>query len=118
MKTKHQMDRLWHQDRRPPSAIRDLRAMDTTGAARAASPIHADLTLRGATEHVGPTLTSPPRYRSLLVPVDGSPFGEHALPLALGIARRTGADVRLVHVHRPLESSFQRDRARHESGLD
>jgi nucleotide-binding universal stress UspA family protein len=38
-------------------------------------------------------------YRSLLVPLDGSQFGEHALPLALGIARRAGATLHLVHVH-------------------
>ena len=38
-------------------------------------------------------------YRSILVPLDGSPFGEHALPLAAGIARRAGARLRLVHVH-------------------
>ena len=30
-------------------------------------------------------------YRSLLVPLDGSAFAEHALPLALGLARRSGA---------------------------
>ena len=30
-------------------------------------------------------------YRSLLVPLDGSDFGEHALPLALSLARRLGA---------------------------
>lgn len=38
-------------------------------------------------------------YRSILVPIDGSTFGEHALPLALSIARRSGAAVRLAHVH-------------------
>ena len=38
-------------------------------------------------------------YRSIMVPLDGSAFGEHALPLALTIARRSGAVVRLVHVH-------------------
>jgi nucleotide-binding universal stress UspA family protein len=38
-------------------------------------------------------------YRSILVPLDGSSFGEHALPLAAGIARRAGARLRLVHVH-------------------
>jgi nucleotide-binding universal stress UspA family protein len=37
-------------------------------------------------------------YRSIMVPLDGSPFGEHALPLALTIARRAGATVDLVHV--------------------
>ncbi len=40
-------------------------------------------------------------YRSLLVPLDGTPFGEHALPLAVCVARRTGAAVHLVHVHLP-----------------
>ncbi len=40
-------------------------------------------------------------YRSILVPLDGSGFGEHALPLALSIARRAGAALRLVHVHAP-----------------
>ncbi len=38
-------------------------------------------------------------YRSILVPLDGSPFGEHALPLAAGIARRAGARLQLLHVH-------------------
>lgn len=37
--------------------------------------------------------------RSILVPLDGSPFGEHALPIACEIARRTAARLRLVHVH-------------------
>ncbi len=37
--------------------------------------------------------------RSILVPLDGSEFGEHALPMALNIARRAEAVVHLVHVH-------------------
>jgi nucleotide-binding universal stress UspA family protein len=41
-------------------------------------------------------------FRSLLVPLDGSPFSEHALPFALGIATRAGAAVQLVHVHIPV----------------
>lgn len=39
--------------------------------------------------------------RSILVPLDGSSFGEHALPLAASLARRAGATVHLVHVHQP-----------------
>jgi nucleotide-binding universal stress UspA family protein len=39
---------------------------------------------------------------SILVPLDGSTFGEHALPLALAIARRAGATLRLVHVHQAI----------------
>jgi nucleotide-binding universal stress UspA family protein len=41
-------------------------------------------------------------YRSLLVPLDGSAFGEHALPLALSLARRLGAALQVVHVHVPI----------------
>jgi nucleotide-binding universal stress UspA family protein len=37
-------------------------------------------------------------YRSILIPLDGSPFGEYALPYALDIARRTGAQLHLAHV--------------------
>lgn len=44
--------------------------------------------------------------RSILVPLDGSVFGEHALPLALSIARRTRATVQLAHVHVPVLPLF------------
>jgi nucleotide-binding universal stress UspA family protein len=40
--------------------------------------------------------------RSILVPLDGSPFSEHALPAAVGVARRTGATLELVRVHEPV----------------
>jgi nucleotide-binding universal stress UspA family protein len=38
-------------------------------------------------------------FRSILVPLDRSPFAEAALPPALGIARRAGAQLDLVTVH-------------------
>lgn len=41
-------------------------------------------------------------YRSILLPLDGSSFGEHALPFAVGIARRAGSVVQAVHVHLPV----------------
>jgi nucleotide-binding universal stress UspA family protein len=37
--------------------------------------------------------------RTVLVPVDGSPLGEHALPLAVRVARAAGAALRVVHVY-------------------
>lgn len=74
---------------------------------RRGRPPPADRLLR--TEEVRQPLT-PCRYRSLVVPLDGSAFGEHALPLALAIARRTRATVRLVHVHSPLKSDWFRQR--------
>jgi nucleotide-binding universal stress UspA family protein len=40
-------------------------------------------------------------YRTILVPLDGSAFSEHALPVAADIARHCGARVRLVRVHVP-----------------
>jgi nucleotide-binding universal stress UspA family protein len=45
-------------------------------------------------------------YRSVLVPLDGSGFGEQALPLALTIACRAGATLELVHVHSPLPAVY------------
>ena len=36
---------------------------------------------------------------SIIVPLDGSPTSETALPLALALARRAGSPVTLVHVH-------------------
>ena len=44
-------------------------------------------------------------FDEIVVPVDGSPFGELALPRALGIACKTGGEVRLVNVVTPLPSS-------------
>jgi nucleotide-binding universal stress UspA family protein len=40
--------------------------------------------------------------RDILVPLDGSTFSEHALPVALDLARRTGARLHLVQVHEPM----------------
>jgi nucleotide-binding universal stress UspA family protein len=45
-------------------------------------------------------------YRSLLVPLDGSAFAEHALPFALSIARRAGASINLVKVHIPFTKAY------------
>ena len=40
-------------------------------------------------------------YRSILVPLDGSPWSEQAVPMAATIAQRAHATVHLVHVHLP-----------------
>ena len=40
-------------------------------------------------------------HRTILVPLDGSRFGEHALPVALAIARRAGGRLLLAHVEQP-----------------
>jgi nucleotide-binding universal stress UspA family protein len=40
-------------------------------------------------------------FKSLMVPVDGSAFAEHALAPALDLARATGATLHLVRVHQP-----------------
>lgn len=38
-------------------------------------------------------------YGTILVPLDGSEFGEQALPTALSIARASGASLHIAHVH-------------------
>jgi nucleotide-binding universal stress UspA family protein len=40
-------------------------------------------------------------FHSLLVALDGTPFGEQALPLALAVANRTGSRLELTHLHLP-----------------
>ncbi len=37
-------------------------------------------------------------FRTILVPLDGTPAGESALPLAVSVARRAEASLRLIHV--------------------
>ena len=38
-------------------------------------------------------------FDALLVPLDGSPFSEHSLPLAAALSRSSGARLHLAHVH-------------------
>ena len=45
-------------------------------------------------------------YASILVPLDGSPFAERALPMAIALARRSDARLSLVHVDGPDVSLF------------
>ncbi len=45
-------------------------------------------------------------YRNILVPLDGSSFAEHALPHALALARRSGANLLLVTVSTPLAEAY------------
>ena len=40
-------------------------------------------------------------YETILVPVDGSPLSERAIPHAIDLARRTGAYLHIVQVHTP-----------------
>jgi nucleotide-binding universal stress UspA family protein len=49
---------------------------------------------------------TPSAIRTVVVPLDGSSFGEHAIPRALRIAKLAGAEVRLVHVHVSLDPSY------------
>jgi len=44
--------------------------------------------------------------KTILVPLDGSPFGEHALPAALAIARAGSALIDLVHVHQVVANTL------------
>lgn len=45
-------------------------------------------------------------FRSLLVPLDGSAYAEHSLPLALAVARRAGATLALVSVQVPFPAVY------------
>jgi nucleotide-binding universal stress UspA family protein len=47
---------------------------------------------------VSPRRSGDSPIRTVLAAVDGTPFGEHAVPLAAAVARRAGAALRVVHV--------------------
>src|SRR3954466_2457436 len=47
---------------------------------------------------VSPRRAGDSAIRTVLAAVDGTPFGEHAVPLAAAVARRAGAALRVVHV--------------------
>jgi nucleotide-binding universal stress UspA family protein len=47
--------------------------------------------------------------RDILVPLDGSTFSEHALPVAADLARRTGARLHVVQVHESLAAQVPAD---------
>jgi nucleotide-binding universal stress UspA family protein len=51
------------------------------------------------------------RLRTLMVPLDGSAFAERALPLAVNIARRAGANLQIVHVRSIPADQDLRDRS-------
>ena len=57
-------------------------------------------------------------YRSILVPLDGSAFGEHALPVAHAIARASGATVHLAQVHVPSVKHYLASAPSVDAGLD
>jgi hypothetical protein len=56
--------------------------------------------------------------RSILVALDGSPFGEHALPLSLAVARRAGARLQLAHVHVPVAPLYSGSELLYDLDMD
>lgn len=57
-------------------------------------------------------------FQSIVVPLDGSVFGEHALPLALTMARRAKTPIKVTHVHEPLAVIYAEAMVGQESSLD
>jgi nucleotide-binding universal stress UspA family protein len=57
-------------------------------------------------------------YHSILVPVDGSNFAEHALPLALQLARQAQAGVQIVRVHTVLAPLYAETVLVYDAALD
>jgi nucleotide-binding universal stress UspA family protein len=57
-------------------------------------------------------------HSAIFVPLDGSPFAEHALPLALGIARRAEAVLHVAHVHVPVAALYTGNELAADAPLD
>jgi nucleotide-binding universal stress UspA family protein len=63
-----------------------------------------------------PAAPRPPPLRTVLVPMDGSPAAEHALPHALALACRSGAEVALVNVCSALQAANDPERLGRHAG--
>lgn len=58
------------------------------------------------------------KYRSILVPLDGSEFAEGALPTALSLARRHNATLHLVRVYVPVAGVYGEHAVPYDAVLD
>jgi nucleotide-binding universal stress UspA family protein len=85
---------------------------------RIASPVDASVAPTSAPRELAPAMHAPRKLQSIVVPVDGTPFGEHAIPVALGIAERAGAELILVHIHSPLQFESRANRIFPDGVLD
>jgi nucleotide-binding universal stress UspA family protein len=47
-----------------------------------------------------------PLFKEVVVPLDGSPYAEHALPWGIQLAKLAGVRIRIVHVHLKMEPRF------------
>ena len=57
-------------------------------------------------------------YRSIVVPLDGSDFAEHALPTAQSLARRHGATLHVVRVYVPVAGVYGEHAVPYDEVLD
>jgi nucleotide-binding universal stress UspA family protein len=58
------------------------------------------------------------KCRSILVPLDGSDFAEHALPTALSLARRHAAALHIVRVYVPVAGVYGEHAVPYDEALD
>ena len=58
------------------------------------------------------------RYRSILVPLDGSELAEQALPAALNVARHHGAALHVVRVYVPIAGVYGEHAVPYDEALD
>ncbi|MGE3809221.1 MAG: universal stress protein [Gemmataceae bacterium] len=120
MKRDHRINRIRHHDRLTRAAAGHCTVSGSDSSLLSSNRHDSKLEDGVCAEalDVGLRAGTPSRFRSIVVPLDGEQFAEHALPHALAIARRAGAEIQLVHVHSPLQSAYQPHRLYYDSGLD
>lgn len=104
----HVADQILHQSRAQSA---DLILMRTHGRAGLRRAVLGSVAQRVLTESGVPVMLLRPggrritQIRTLLVPIDGSPGGAMALGTAMGLAKATGASIKLLEVAQPLSTS-------------
>src|ERR687892_11461 len=87
----------------PERRLRDLRPWEASPGYRMIGAVAATMENEGNPSVVHPGLgavavATPPGLRRIVVPVDGSPFAERALPVATWVARALETPIHLVEV--------------------
>src|SRR5690606_14554119 len=95
---------LWGSESGAPAVAKMYGASSGGKESRARFPTgipripYSTLIARAATCGQSPTQESP-MYHRIIVPLDGTPFSEYAIPYGARIAERAGATLELCHVH-------------------
>ena len=117
MKHEHRSNWIRHHGGRRSPAASDRWGHERPGRRQCARGLRRKLTVQRATKEVGLTLVPPPRYRSSSCRWTANRSGS-TLCRSPWDGERDGAEVRVMHVHCPLQAAYRPETLYYDRGLD